>query len=63
MYAEHEDPKLVRILTFDVVLRSGPAPAVYHPPDWSNFAAWKAEYDLDKAELAAAELAAGVGAV
>lgn len=35
-YAEHEDPEQVRILWFRVVLRSGPAPAGYGPPDWHN---------------------------
>lgn len=46
MYVEHEDPRLVKMLWFDVVLKHGPAPRNYHAPDWSNFAAWKAERAL-----------------
>jgi hypothetical protein len=57
MYVEHSDPKRVKILWFDVELLSGPAPRAYSPPDWSNFDAWKAELDLERAERAA-----GVGA-
>lgn len=42
---EEPDPQTgepsVRILWFDVVLRHGPAPLNYDPPDWSNFGQWK----------------------
>ena len=36
MYLEDEDPALVRILWFRVVLREGPEPWGYRPPDWHN---------------------------
>lgn len=49
MYVEHENPELVRVFWFEVVLRHGPAPQVYRAPDWSNFAAWKAERARERA--------------
>lgn len=32
------------IRTFRVVLRSGPAPRLYSPPDWSNYARWQSQH-------------------
>ena len=41
MYAEHEDPNKVRILTFNVELKQGPRPRSYRAPDWSNYQQWQ----------------------
>ena len=38
-----------RVLTFNVVLKAGPAPRRYTPPDWSNHARWEELRDEEKA--------------
>lgn len=43
-----------RILWFDVVLREGPEPPGYRAPDWSNYAAWKTERDVERVREASA---------
>lgn len=40
----------VPIRWFQVVLRSGPEPTHYSPPDWSNYERWKSDYKKEKEE-------------
>lgn len=40
----------VPIRWFDVVLRYGPKPPYYAPPDWSNYARWKRDFDAERAQ-------------
>lgn len=47
-YSEHEDPRSVTIIKFEVVLRSGPLHR-YSPPDWTNIEQWRRERDAARA--------------
>lgn len=39
----HERCEGCHILWFKVVMRHGPAPAVYREPDWTNYGRWERE--------------------
>lgn len=42
-YIPGPDAEHVSIVWFDVVLRAGPAPRRYEPPDWHYYEGWKAQ--------------------
>lgn len=50
MYGPDSDPKMVAIWHAEVVLRHGPAPRVYRPPDWSYYEGWKLERAAERAK-------------
>lgn len=50
-YAEDPDPEFRRILWFDVVLREGPKPPGWEPPDWSNYQRWEKDREQGCPEL------------
>lgn len=43
IYGESDDPDVRLIHWHEVVLREGPRPAHYSPPDWHNTARWERE--------------------
>ena len=49
-YVEVEDPKVMGIRWFRVVLREGPVPRGYHAPDWDNHERWKRDRRADRAQ-------------
>jgi hypothetical protein len=44
LYAESDKPDYVDIIWMPVVLRSGPAPRNYTPPEWDCFSKWQRDH-------------------
>lgn len=44
----YSDPNLVSIRWFTVVFIEGPVPAIYVPPDWSNYQRWLIEAKAER---------------